>query len=90
MYDKILVPIDGSPTSQCGLKEAIKIAKSQGSIVRLLHVVNEFMFDYTYSSGMNTTTVIDALRDAGKRSGASTRPENRSLSCSWGSSACSR
>ena len=67
MYDKILVPIDGSPTSQCGLKEAIKIAKSQGSIVRLLHVVNEFMFDYTYSSGMNTTTVIDALRDAGKR-----------------------
>src|SRR5271170_2459478 len=30
MYAKILVPVDGSQASTAGLREAIKIAKSQG------------------------------------------------------------
>ena len=47
MYQKILVPIDGSETSTAGLKEAVKLAKSQGAQVRVFHVVNEFVLDYS-------------------------------------------
>lgn len=41
MYSRILVPVDGSPTSSRGLEEAIKLAKLTGAQLRLLHVVDE-------------------------------------------------
>lgn len=41
MYQRILVPIDGSPPSNAGLAEAIKLAKLTGARVRVLHVVDE-------------------------------------------------
>jgi len=44
MYQRILVPVDGSPTSQRGLAEAIALARSGGGRVRLLHVVDELSF----------------------------------------------
>lgn len=31
MYQKIFVPVDGSPASNLGLNEAIKLAKDQGA-----------------------------------------------------------
>ena len=40
MYQKILVPVDGSATSDLGLQEATKLAKLTGAHVRLLHVVD--------------------------------------------------
>lgn len=66
MYAKILVPIDGSETSLNGLNEALKIAKNQGSTLRLLHVVNEFIFDYTYSPGFYAADLIESLRKSGQ------------------------
>ena len=44
MYQLILVPVDGSPTSNAGLAEAIKLAKLTGARVRVLHVVDEMPF----------------------------------------------
>jgi nucleotide-binding universal stress UspA family protein len=41
MYDRILVPIDGSPTATRGLSEAIKLANRRGGRLRLVHVVDE-------------------------------------------------
>ena len=41
MYDRILVPIDGSLAATSGLEEAIKLAKVQGSRLYLVHVVDE-------------------------------------------------
>lgn len=41
MYQRILAPIDGSPTSIRGLMEAVKLAKNQQGKLRLLHVVPE-------------------------------------------------
>ena len=41
MYQRILVPVDGSPTSQQGLTEAIQLAKLTGGQLRLLHMVDE-------------------------------------------------
>jgi nucleotide-binding universal stress UspA family protein len=62
MYKKILVPVDGSEPSRLGLAEAINIAKSQGSQLRLLHIVNEFTFRYTYSPMPYSNNFIDAIR----------------------------
>jgi nucleotide-binding universal stress UspA family protein len=41
MYERILVPVDGSPTSRRGLAEALAVAAKFGSRLRLLHVVDE-------------------------------------------------
>ena len=40
MYQRILVAIDGSDTSNLALEEAIKLAKDQHSALRLFHVVD--------------------------------------------------
>lgn len=44
MYQRILVPVDGSPTASAGLGEAIRLAKLTGGRLRLLYVVDELMF----------------------------------------------
>lgn len=41
MYPKILVALDGSPTSDAALAEAIRLAKEQASSLRLVHVVDQ-------------------------------------------------
>ncbi len=40
-YTRILVPIDGSPTSDKALDEAIRLARLGGGRLRLLHVVDD-------------------------------------------------
>lgn len=66
MYGQILVPVDGSDTSMLGLNEAVKLAKIHGSRIRLVHVVNEFILDYTYSPGVYASDLFEALRKTGK------------------------
>lgn len=44
MYKRILVPIDGSTTSDRALQEAIKLIDAQPSLLRLLHVVDDLQF----------------------------------------------
>ncbi len=38
MYQHLLVPVDGSPSSEGGLEEAIKLARLTGGRMRLLHL----------------------------------------------------
>jgi len=66
MYQKILVPVDGSETSTRGLNEAIRLAKIQGGELRLVHIVNEFILDVTYSPGLYPENLIESLRSGGK------------------------
>jgi nucleotide-binding universal stress UspA family protein len=72
MFRRILVPIDGSPTSNRGLDEAIGLARDQKARIRLVHVVDE-MAIVTGTDGMMTmppSYVEDftrALRATGKR-----------------------
>jgi nucleotide-binding universal stress UspA family protein len=40
MYSRILVPIDGSPTSEAGVSEAIRLARLCGARIRLIHLVD--------------------------------------------------
>lgn len=44
MYQRILVPVDGSSTSGRGLAEAIRLAKLTGGRLRLVHVIDELSF----------------------------------------------
>ncbi len=44
MYQRILVPVDGSSTSLRGLQEAIQLAKLTGARLRLMHVIDELSF----------------------------------------------
>jgi nucleotide-binding universal stress UspA family protein len=42
MYSKILVPIDGSPTAERGLREALALAAPLGAKLVLLNVVDDY------------------------------------------------
>jgi nucleotide-binding universal stress UspA family protein len=44
MYQRILVPVDGSTTSSHGLGEAIRLARLTHGRLRLIHVVDELSF----------------------------------------------
>ena len=72
MFRRILVPIDGSPTSNLGLREAIKMAEDQGATLCLLHVVDEMIVTQAFDGTMYVTPgyieeFIDALRKEGKK-----------------------
>ncbi|NLD54867.1 MAG: universal stress protein [Burkholderiaceae bacterium] len=43
-YQRILVPIDGSPTSDAGAREAIALAKLTGGQLRFLHYLDPMPF----------------------------------------------
>jgi len=64
MYERILVPVDGSPTSKAGLDEAVKVAKLTGARVRLVHVLQVSM---PLGVGLETYTgdVLGLLNEAG-------------------------
>ncbi|MEP6879807.1 MAG: universal stress protein, partial [Nitrosospira sp.] len=41
MYQHILVPVDGSTTSDRALQEALKLARQQSAQLELVHVVED-------------------------------------------------
>lgn len=66
MYKQILCPVDGSDTSNCGMTEAINLAKATQAKVRFLYIVDTF---YPMLDGMevgNMTEIINGLREHGK------------------------
>jgi len=68
MYRRILVPVDGSTSSNLGLKHALNLAKDQRARVRVLNVVDEMAvlpMMYGYPDDINT--VIESMREAGKK-----------------------
>jgi nucleotide-binding universal stress UspA family protein len=67
MYTKILVPVDGSPTSTLGLAEAIKLAKLTGAQLKLIHAVDMMSVSLTPEVSMAATpTVFELLRQGGQ------------------------
>jgi len=67
MYQRILVPIDGSPCSLKGLDEAIRVARLTGGTLRLMHVVDELK----YVTGFETFTaynddLLPMMEEAGR------------------------
>lgn len=74
MYQRILVPIDGSSTSGKGLAEAIRLAKLTGGRLHLVHVIDELSFalvmdtysghtrDWLNELRANATTLLEDAR----------------------------
>ena len=53
MFKHILVPVDGSPTSQLAIDKAVGLAKAFGSAVTVIYVIDPYPFtgvgtDYAY------------------------------------------
>ena len=67
MYSKILVAVDGTATSLRGLGEAIKVARSTGAQLLLVHVVNELIVSSDYVPSVYYEQVLVALRTAGAK-----------------------
>jgi len=68
MYKRILVPVDGSPTSSRGLQEAIQLAKLAGARIKLLHVVDEISFVTSFEASMGLSAeMLQLLKDGGKQ-----------------------
>jgi nucleotide-binding universal stress UspA family protein len=65
-YRRILVPVDGSPTSNAGLREALDLAKGQGASVQLVHVAD---YHYLAMGGLEAGAYIDELMQSLVQSG---------------------
>jgi nucleotide-binding universal stress UspA family protein len=65
MYKRILVPVDGSATSNRGLDEAIRLAKLTGARLRLVHVVDGLIFSTGFE--LATGDIFGVLVDAGAK-----------------------
>jgi len=67
VYQRILVPIDGSPTADRGLDEAIRLAALSGASIRLLHVLDAFSFATGLGFGVTyTPDLLSVLRKGGE------------------------
>src|SRR5215831_15758300 len=66
MYDKILVPVDGSATSSRGLDEAARLAQALHSKVKLIHIVNELILDGGQAT-WGYDKLVEGLREGGQR-----------------------
>ena len=64
MYTRILVPVDGSPTSARGLDEALRLAKLAGASVRLVHVLDEPVF---FGPEIYAADVFGLMQEAGAK-----------------------
>ena len=66
MYQRILVPLDGSDTSTLGLQEACKLARESHAAIRLIHVVDELIMASPHIYGAALVTLTAQLRSAGE------------------------
>ncbi len=67
MYQRILVPVDGSHTSTLGLQEAIRIAIDHHARLRLISIVDDFIVAQSFGGYFNAGDLLDALHDSGKK-----------------------
>jgi nucleotide-binding universal stress UspA family protein len=64
MYRRILVALDGSPTSQRALREAIRVAAAAKAQLRLLHVLDAFLLTLRMQSSGAPGRAYAAMRAA--------------------------
>lgn len=66
MYERILVPVDGSDASRAGLNEALDLAAEHGSRLRLVHVVDDLITMPMYEGAVFAGELIEQLRKQGR------------------------
>lgn len=63
MYQRILVAVDGSPTSDLALDEAAKLARDQRATVRIVHALDQVALV------LDTPYVLQEFLDAARKAG---------------------
>lgn len=63
-YRRILVPVDGSPTSNKALTAALGLARERGARVRVMHAIDELSL---VSGFEDSTFVMGVARESGKK-----------------------
>jgi nucleotide-binding universal stress UspA family protein len=66
MYERILVAIDGSEPSRLGLDEAVRLARTLGSSLLLVHAVNKTPWAAPTSDPVVLQRLVDDLRCRGE------------------------
>jgi nucleotide-binding universal stress UspA family protein len=67
MFERILVPIDGSATSKRGVREAIAIAKLTGARIKLMHVFEPPLLGIGSEAALlRGDDIYNVARDAGQ------------------------
>jgi len=66
MYQHILVPIDGSATSELALQEALKFAQQQNSRLELVHVLEDIWY-FDNDSLLNYAELLKSMRSSGEK-----------------------
>lgn len=67
MYKHILCPVDGSPTSDIGMHEAIRLAKDQNAKLRFFHVIDAYVPVVDMAGDFNVAYMIEILRKNGEK-----------------------
>jgi nucleotide-binding universal stress UspA family protein len=67
MYERILVPVDGSDASLAGLNEALALAAQHQGRLRLVHVVDDLVTMPMMEGAIFAGELIDLLRRQGKQ-----------------------
>jgi nucleotide-binding universal stress UspA family protein len=66
MYERILVPVDGSDTSNRGLQEAIRLSKALGGELRLVHIVDDSPLALNPEAGIAAAPLVADFAQAGR------------------------
>lgn len=66
MYQHILVPVDGSSTSDRALYEAIKFARQQNACLTVVHVLEDIWY-FDNENYINYTELVDSMRTGGEK-----------------------
>ena len=66
MYERILVPVDGSDASNRGLHEAIRLAKALGGELRLVHIVDGSALALNPETGIAAAPLVADFAEGGK------------------------
>jgi nucleotide-binding universal stress UspA family protein len=66
VYERILVPVDGSVTSNRGLDEALAVAAKFGSKLRLVHVLDDSSLALSAGYGADIGSLLTLLREGGQ------------------------
>jgi nucleotide-binding universal stress UspA family protein len=77
MYEKILVPVDGSAPSMLGLREAIRLASRHGGRLHFLHVVDDLPVVVPPAGGAGSDLALEQLRQGGQAVLATAEAEAR-------------
>ena len=66
MYQRVLVPVDGSDISKRGLQEAIELSKATGAQLRLVHIVDDSALALNPEAGIAAAPLVEDFAEGGK------------------------